>query len=100
MSEREAILSRAEKSGNVRRYHAARAALIAYLGGVCTDCGTDAALQFDHIAVRVWVARDTARWVRIARYRREAEAGHVVLRCKRCNQLRGRPKRALRAKDD
>jgi len=68
-------------------YRIGRLRLIIQAGGRCVDCGCDEPdrLQFDHIKVRTWVARSTSRWVRLARYRRELEAGEVVLRCSECN---------------
>src|SRR5258708_3465831 len=92
MSDLSALQSRAVRSGNVRRYRAARELLIAELGGQCVDCGALSPLQFDHVAQRTWSARKTSRWVRIARYRREAECGHIELRCGSCNKLKGRPR--------
>jgi hypothetical protein len=99
MSDLSVLQSRAVASGNVRRYRAARELLIEELGGQCVDCGSTESLQFDHTVVRTWSARKTSRWVRIARYRREALAGVIALRCKVCNNSKGRPRKPLRAKD-
>lgn len=43
-------------------------------------------LEFHHTQCRVWVARKAARWVRLARYRREAEQGKIILLCADCNK--------------
>jgi hypothetical protein len=83
-------VSRAVATGNVRRYRAARELLITELGGQCVQCGSTDHLTFDHLGKRTWVAARTSRWVRIARYRREADEGLVVLKCQRCNGQRWR----------
>lgn len=74
-------------------YRRGRAELIAHLGGKCVDCDEDnpKRLEFDHLTPRTWKAKDVSRWVRLARYRREAEAGQIELRCRSCNASKGEP---------
>jgi hypothetical protein len=84
-------------------YRRQRAYLVALLGGRCVDCGEDdpRQLEFDHVGRRTWTARDTSRWVRVARYGREAfrvtecgrleATGQIVLRCDPCNRAKGQP---------
>ncbi len=93
-SDLQILMSRAVRSGNVRRYHTARAKLIADLGGKCVDCDATDNLQFGHIIPRTWRACHTSRWVRIARYRREAMQGLVVLLCPKCNNAQGNARRS------
>ena len=68
-----------------------RAALIARLGGCCVECGTTEDLEFDHVVERTWVARDLFANQRIRAYERDADNGHLVLRCKKHNQAKGEP---------
>lgn len=78
------------------RYRIGRLKLIYQLGGVCTgkNCNEDdpAKLEFHHNEPREWRAEKTSRWVRLARYKREAALGKVRLLCKTCNKLAGPPK--------
>lgn len=74
-----------------RSYHRQRRWLIDVLGGRCERCGQDYDLQFHHVHGRTWVARKTARWVRIARYIREAARGEIELLCADCNKVEGKP---------
>lgn len=69
-----------------------RAELIEELGGCCVDCGGTRRLEFDHIKPRTWVANKISRWARMTRYIREAAEGKIELRCRRCNNKKGRPK--------
>lgn len=69
-------------------YHCGRARLIREMGGACVGCGTKIDLEFHHKdrRTRTWVANRTARWVRLARYRREWHQGLIELRCGACNK--------------
>lgn len=81
-----------KKPATLRSYREGRVQLIAELGGRCEDCGTDHKLEFHHKHERTWVASQTSRWVRLARYRREANRKLIVLLCGPCNKKRGKPK--------
>jgi hypothetical protein len=74
-------------------YARGRLRLVEQLGGRCLDCPENdpAKLEFHHKEPRTWTARDTSRWVRLARYRREAAAGLIELLCGACNKKRERP---------
>ena len=73
-----------------RRYHRGRAKLVEELGGKCNRCQATEGLEFHHKVIRTWVARKTSRWVRLARYRREAAEGKIELLCGPCNKKAGR----------
>ena len=67
-------------------YHKGRAELIEKRGGQCVHCKTKENLEFDHIfSDRTWDPRKTARWVRLARVKREASKGKIQLLCRACN---------------
>jgi hypothetical protein len=74
-----------------RNYKRGRAELVAELGGQCVVCTTKKKLEFHHKEPRDWDPGKTSRWVRLARYRREAEQGKVELRCRHCNAVAGKP---------
>lgn len=80
------------RSERRRNYKRSRKALVQELGGQCTCCGSRRKLEFHHLFGRDWDPAKTARWVRLARYRREAAAGLVELRCRHCNSVAGKPK--------
>jgi len=69
----------------------ARVALIAQLGGKCTDCGVTEQLEFHHKFRRDWVAAKTELSHRISIYRREAANGLIELLCAPCNKKHGKP---------
>ena len=74
-----------------KRYHRGRAKLIEELGGACVKCGKKYSLEFHHKnGCRTWVARQTSRWVRLARYKREAAEGLIELLCGKCNKEAGK----------
>ena len=75
-------------------YRRRRVNLILFLGGKCKGCDQHDPdkLEFHHLRERTWVARKTSRWVRIARYWREAREGLIELRCGDCNKRLGNPK--------
>jgi hypothetical protein len=75
----------------VEWYHRSRAVLVKALGGRCVYCGVRDGLQFHHVGVRTWVASKLSRWCRLARYKREAALGEVVLACASCNKEEGQP---------
>jgi 5-methylcytosine-specific restriction endonuclease McrA len=75
-----------------RNYKNGRIKLIEEMGGKCVVCGTKKKLEFHHKEPRDWNPSGTARWVRLARYRREADQGKVELRCRHCNAVAGQPK--------
>lgn len=62
-----------------------RRALIKKLGGKCVKCGSRSRLEFDHPNGRDWQPRDHNQRTRIARYEREADAGDLQLKCRKCN---------------
>lgn len=72
-------------------YRRRHAELIAFLGGVCVQCGATENLQVDHIDSRTWDIRKCNRHTRIARYWREAMQGLVQVLCKSCNSSKGDP---------
>jgi hypothetical protein len=74
-----------------RNYTRGRALLEKELGGCCKGCGRKTRLEFHHLFPRAWSPSKTSRWVRLARYRREAAAGQVELRCRSCNARAGKP---------
>lgn len=88
------LRSRNEREGVGRQYKKRRLALIEKLGGKCVDCGTAAlaVLEFDHLTPRTWKANRTGRMERIRRYEREAADGEIELRCRECNNRKGKPK--------
>jgi len=77
------------------KYKKARRKLLWEMGHRCFRCGYKWRLEFHHLKSRTWVAAKTSRWVRLARYRREWKSGIVVLACRKCNKLIGRPKDAV-----
>lgn len=86
-----AASARETAADRARRYRRGRRRLIDELGGRCAWCGRRSRLEFDHLEPRDWQPEKTARWVRLARYRREAAAGKVQLLCRSCNARKGRP---------
>lgn len=90
------LLEAGKKAKRERRkagYRRQRIKLIVFLGGKCRQCGEDNPdkLEFNHLKERTWIANKTARWVRIARYWREAREGVIELLCGECNKKYGRP---------
>lgn len=75
----------------VRLFERKRDQLREDMGGVCVCCGAKKRLEFHHTHERTWVARKVSRWHRMTLYRRDWEAGHLELRCKKCH---GRGRRA------
>lgn len=73
------------------RYACNRQSLIEQMGGCCTYCKSTEKIQFHHPFGRLWQPNKAARWVRIARYRREWQSGLCVLACKKCNLAIGKP---------
>jgi hypothetical protein len=78
-----AQIKKAEKRR--RNYALGRLRLLAEMGGCCGTCGTIKNLEFHHPFGRDWEPSRTARWVRLARYRREWNAGRLSLLCRSCN---------------
>lgn len=87
----EVTMALSKREQRRRNYHKARKQLIKELGGKCVCCGTKNRLEFHHKEPRDWDPHKTSRWVRLARYRREAEEGKVELRCRHCNAVAGCP---------
>ena len=73
------------RSRRVVNYKKDRKKLIRVMGGTCTKCGRKRGLEFDHINGRDWDPAKTSRWARLARYKREFEAGELRLLCRSCN---------------
>lgn len=67
-----------------------RSELINKMGGVCVDCGADDQdkLEFDHVHGRDYEPKKLSYSARLARYRREFEAGLLRLLCADCNKKR------------
>jgi len=70
-----------------------RARLLADMGGRCTHRGCterrEAQLEFHHPNGRDWDPAAHNRWVRIAQYRRDWDAGQLVVLCRRHNTIHG-----------
>lgn len=79
------------KPSTLRSVSRSRQRLIEDMGGQCVYCGSAYNLHVHHVSERKWVVIRANRWTRVARYRREYALGQVVLACRRCNSLRGRP---------
>ena len=73
------------KPGTLRTTRNAVETLKRQMGGRCERCGSREKLQFHHPYGRDWDPTKVNRWVRIARYRREANNGLLTLLCKPCN---------------
>jgi 5-methylcytosine-specific restriction endonuclease McrA len=56
------------------------------LGHACVSCGATHALEINHLFGRSYQPRRMNIYNRWLRYRREAHAGLVDLRCPECNQ--------------
>ena len=68
-----------------------RARLIKEMGSKCVRCGARSDLQFHHTNPRQWVSAKVSQWVRLARQKREYQAGFLVLACGLCNRVLGQP---------
>jgi hypothetical protein len=102
---RHARVRKASGKQSVRRT-ADRAVAVAVYGGACVDCGTDSALQFDHIDGNGGAHREvespTAMLRRIAETGERLDYVRLELRCSPCHsrksgETRTRRLRALEA---
>jgi hypothetical protein len=62
-----------------------RLGLIAKMGGVCRNCGSDENLHVHHYPAKSWQSSKCNRWVRLARYKRDLAEGTVYLLCGKCH---------------
>lgn len=69
---------------NRERYRRLRKEYIQRLGGICIDCGTDQALEFDHADAST-KSFDIGRLLNYSRKVREDELVKCVLRCHDCH---------------
>ena len=60
--------------------------LLDMLGGVCTECGSDEKLEFNHLYQHEHNLAKLSIDQRMMLYYRESKLGLIDLRCKRCNK--------------